>query len=101
LPTLRRIALEAVERWPKLNEITLDEVEEVNDILEKVGLPLITPNFNARIQHQNDADHEASLGWNSSFSTRAKWRPSPSACRRVLKQPLTPPTLSEMRFNIN
>jgi hypothetical protein len=29
-------------------------------------------------------------------STRAKWRSSPSACRRVLEKCLTPPTLLEM-----
>ena len=33
----------AVERLYALNEITLDEVEDANDILDNVGLPLITP----------------------------------------------------------
>jgi DNA-binding transcriptional ArsR family regulator len=33
----------AIERLYVLGEITLDEVEDANDILEKVGLPLITP----------------------------------------------------------
>jgi hypothetical protein len=31
----------------------------------------------------------------------AKWRSSSSACRSVLKNCLTPPTLSETRFNAN
>lgn len=33
----------AVERLHDLGEITLDEVEDANDILEKVNLPLIMP----------------------------------------------------------
>lgn len=33
----------ALERLHALNEITLDEVEDANDILDNVGLPLITP----------------------------------------------------------
>jgi hypothetical protein len=46
-------------------------------------------------------DYEASLGWHGTFSARAKWRSSPSACRSVLKNCLTPPTLSETRFFAN
>jgi hypothetical protein len=30
-------------------------------------------------------DYEASLGWHGTFSARAKWRSSPSACRSVLR----------------
>ena len=33
-------------------------------------------------------------------STRAKWRSSTSACWGVLENCLTPPTLSETRFNV-
>jgi hypothetical protein len=33
----------ALERLYALNEITLDEVEDANDILDNVGLALITP----------------------------------------------------------
>jgi hypothetical protein len=43
-------------------------------------------------------DYDASLGWNGIHSTRAKWRFSQSACRSVLENCLTPPTLSERRF---
>ncbi len=38
----------AVERLYSLGEITLDEVEDANDILEKVHLPLITPKAPAK-----------------------------------------------------
>jgi hypothetical protein len=33
----------AVERLFELNEISLDELEDANDLLERVGLPLIEP----------------------------------------------------------
>jgi hypothetical protein len=39
------------------------------------------------------------FGWNGTSSARAKWRSSLSACGCVLKKNLTPPTLSETRFN--
>jgi hypothetical protein len=38
----------AVERLYALGEITLDEVEDANDILEKVNLPLIMPKAPAK-----------------------------------------------------
>src|SRR5581483_5171270 len=44
-------------------------------------------------------DYVASLGWSSSCSTRAKWRSSPRARCSVFEKRLTPPTLSERRFN--
>ena len=40
----------------------------------------------------------AILSWHGTDPTRAKWRSSPSACRRVLENCLTPPTLSATRF---
>src|SRR5437588_8269807 len=45
-------------------------------------------------------DYERACGWYG-HSTRAKWRSSPSARIGTLKIRLTPPTLSERRFNVN
>lgn len=38
----------AVEQLYALGEITFDEVEDANDILEKMGLPIITPKAPAK-----------------------------------------------------
>jgi elongation factor P--beta-lysine ligase len=40
LPRAPRLA---VERLFELNEISLDELEDANDLLERVGMPLIEP----------------------------------------------------------
>ncbi|MGH9514442.1 MAG: hypothetical protein ACRD3P_02055, partial [Terriglobales bacterium] len=41
----------------------------------------------------------ALVGTGTCFSTRAKWRALPSARISTLTKSLTPPTLSEKRFN--
>lgn len=46
-------------------------------------------------------DYDASLDWNGTISTRAKWRSCSSARRGTLQFCLTPPTLSETRCFTN
>jgi hypothetical protein len=46
-------------------------------------------------------DYQASLGWNSTFSTRVKWRSSPSASQLCARKALDTATLSERRFITN